>query len=295
MYVTPAFFRKRMELLVSEGYNVLPLGAAVRQLYDGTLPARSVAITFDDGFHDFHQEAFPVLRSLRLPATVYQTTYYCDYPVPIFNLALSYLFWRAGKREFDARGFGLDCTFRLPEESALAVNAFLQLCGERGYTPERRDEIAAEVAPVMGCDYDEIRRLGMLQLMTAGQLTEIADAGIDIQLHTHRHRTPMDRELFVREIRDNRQWLERSIGRPVEHFCYPSGVHHPNFLPWLRSEGVLSATTCDYGLAWAGGDPLLMPRLLDAMNITDENFHGWLSGVSSFLPHRRVHSVVLNG
>src|ERR1017187_5051619 len=86
LFVTPTFFRNRLEILVRLQYRVLPLGDAVRMLREGSLPPKSVAITFDDGFHDFYQFGFPLLREFGFPATVYQTTYYCAHPFPIFNL-----------------------------------------------------------------------------------------------------------------------------------------------------------------------------------------------------------------
>ena len=67
MYVTPALFASRLEILARSGYNVLPLDAALPMLGEGSLPAKSVAITFDDGFHDFHELAFPILRRFGFP------------------------------------------------------------------------------------------------------------------------------------------------------------------------------------------------------------------------------------
>src|SRR5580765_1776601 len=57
LFVTPDFLRRRFELLRRGGYRVLPLEEATRKLRSGTLPPKSVAITFDDGFHDFHAAA----------------------------------------------------------------------------------------------------------------------------------------------------------------------------------------------------------------------------------------------
>jgi hypothetical protein len=54
----------------------------------------------------------------------------------------------------------------------------------------------------------------------------------------------------------------------------------------LKTENIDSATTCDHGIATRQSGPLLLPRLLDSMNITDADFECWLSGFSAFLPHR---------
>ena len=54
---------------VREWFQVLPLGEAAGRLFDGSLPARAMAITFDDGYADNEQLAAPILRSLGLSAT----------------------------------------------------------------------------------------------------------------------------------------------------------------------------------------------------------------------------------
>ena len=289
LYITPELFRRRLEILARRRYQVLPLDDAVRMLRGGSLPAKSVVITFDDGFHDFHQLGFRLLREFGFPATVYQTTYYSDHPFPIFNLVLSYLFWRADGRRFHGTPYGVPGAFNLSRHSNHTdlVNAFLEMTRQQGYTPAQKDELAARVATELRVDYGEIRRLRMLQLMTPTQVAEISAGGMDVQLHTHRHRTPPDEGLFVREIRDNRQWLVSKTGSRPCHFCYPSGQHRGEFLPWLRAEGVVSATTCDCGLATRSCEPLLLPRVLDFMHTTEDEFEGWLSGFSSLLPHRR--------
>ena len=82
---------------------------ALEQCATGTLPERAVALTFDDGFADFAVRAVPVLREHDMRATVYLTTYYCGRPIPIPNLALPYLLWRASKRAFDLSAFVAVC------------------------------------------------------------------------------------------------------------------------------------------------------------------------------------------
>jgi peptidoglycan/xylan/chitin deacetylase (PgdA/CDA1 family)/phage tail protein X len=68
-------FEAQLNWLLREGWTVLRLAdfeafLAGRQ----ALPPRSVLITVDDGWESFHRHAFPLLRRLQLPATLFVTT-----------------------------------------------------------------------------------------------------------------------------------------------------------------------------------------------------------------------------
>ena len=116
---------------------------------------------------------------------------------------------------------------------------------------------------------------------------ELSERGVDVQLHTHRHRTPLDRNLFQREIEDNRRCINEITGKEPAHFCYPSGVYARRFLPWLDEAGIKSATTCEVGFASRASHPLLLPRFLDNNTMAPIEFEAWLTGVSLALPRRR--------
>jgi hypothetical protein len=146
--------------------------------------------------------------------------------------------------------------------------------------------LAETLACHLKLDYREIRSTKVLNLMTPDQVKEIHAGGISVELHTHRHRTPRDPQLFVREIRENREKIEAITGETPRHFCYPSGVWRPEMLPLLSENGVISATTCAPGLAMRGSSPLLLPRHVDTASQASAEFDGWLSGVSQFLPKR---------
>src|SRR6202521_6474866 len=48
LYMPPDLFRERLQLIKNSGCTVLPLGEALERLRARELPAKSVAITFDD-------------------------------------------------------------------------------------------------------------------------------------------------------------------------------------------------------------------------------------------------------
>jgi hypothetical protein len=71
-------------------------------------------------------------------------------------------------------------------------------------------------------------------------------------------------------------------------------MYRAAYLPGLRREGIVSATTCDPGMASRTSDPLLLPRFIDTTFITDVEFEAWVTGIASCLPRRtrRAHPAV---
>jgi peptidoglycan/xylan/chitin deacetylase (PgdA/CDA1 family) len=285
----PEVLRQRLEILKQGRYNVLPLGEGLQRMQAGDLPARSVAITFDDGGYDFYAAGFPVIRSFGFPVTVYQTTYYGDHQLPIFNLAFSYLLWkRRGTVVTGGKELGLSDSLDLRTETSRAqiVRTMVLNAEASNLTGVQKNDLAAKLSKFLSIPYDDIVSSRIFQVMTPSERSELAAQGVDFQLHTHRHRTPTSEDLFRKEIQDNRRGL-RLLGEKAIHFCYPSGVYRPEFMAWLQKENVVSATTCDAGLVSKRSNPFLLPRLVDTSARSAVEFEAFLSGLAFMLTLRK--------
>jgi peptidoglycan/xylan/chitin deacetylase (PgdA/CDA1 family) len=293
LFMSPATLRARFEAIERGGYTVLPLDVAVERLYADDLPPRAVALTFDDGLYDFTRNVVPLLSEFRFPAVVYVATYYARRGGPVFNPMVRYLLFKSARQSIDADGIvdgGGTLDLSTPEAKRAAGNAIVRSAKQRDLDADTKDAILQTIAERGHVEYRSILEQRILHLMTPDEIRSLPPALVDVQLHTHRHRVPLEHAKFVREVAENRaQLYSMGIdGAERAHFCYPSGITHPHFLPWLESLGVKSATTCVTGLASPTSHRLLLPRLVDTSALTPLEFEGWLTGVSAFLPRRPV-------
>jgi len=293
MFMLPSTFERRMDKLKQVGCNVLGLTEALSRLRAGNLPPRSVALTFDDGWADFYRSAFPILRKHGFPATVYLTTYYCLFNRPIFRFALGYMFWKRQGNviQNDAHSWlPGELDLRTPESQAALLRQIDAHARQKNLSGKEKDELASQMAALVGFDYQAFLGERLMQLMNPAEVTEVSNGGIDIQMHTHRHRTPLDRNRFIAEIEENRRIINELAASDGAHFCYPSGAVRPDFVSWLQDAGVQSATTCNHGFSSRKTNLLLLPRLLDQCGISDNEFEAWITGFAAFMPKRKLMS-----
>lgn len=291
LFMQPEIFRMRLQLLKAMNCNVLPLGEALSKLRSGTLPPRSVALTIDDGDSSFYLTIWPLLREFHLPATLYWTTYYSSRPFAVFDPMLSYLLWKGREKTLQLRNPKLRCELSTAENRNRTFSAIYQAAGAEAWTADDKESFLVELSEILNIDYRQVKSRRVLHLITPTEAQKMASEGLDLQLHTHRHRVPRNQDEFFTEIAANRKML-REVGAecPV-HFCYPSGSFLPQFGSWLRESGIVSATTCESGLADRKADPLFLPRLIDHQGISTAEYKGWLSGISSVFRgiHRMSH------
>jgi len=299
LYIQRSQFAARLRLLKQSGCVVLTLSEALQRLYAKDLPERSVAITFDDGSYDFYAIAHPLLRDFNFPATLYLTTFYSSYNRPVFDVMCSYLIWKG-------RGSTLDLEPLIGRKDKVVLttvaariattHSLMQFAYAMRLSASDKDALLIRLANSVRVDYDSLLNQRILHIMKPAEVQALE--GVDIQMHTHRHRTPIDREKFVREIEDNRSSIKDIVGTEAVHFCYPNGYSNLAFMPWLNELGVESAVTSVPGIATTRSHRLLLPRLVDTSALSSLEFEGWLSGVSNALPQRLVtrrHRGLVNG
>ncbi|HLH05033.1 MAG TPA: polysaccharide deacetylase family protein [Bryobacteraceae bacterium] len=280
LYLSPETFEARLASLKACGANVLPLGEALERLARNALPPRSVVITFDDGFTDFCSKAAPALASYGYPATIYLTTHYTRHRVPVSNLMIDYLLWKAGARSIAVPECGIHRPLEIagPRSRIEISQRIIRRAESRQLGTCGKNEMLSQIAERLGIDYQQILRSRILQILSGDEVNQLSAAGFGFELHTHRHRTPDSEAVFEEEIRENRRLVFKFTGVDPRHFCYPSGRYSQQLRPWLSRCGIRSATTCEFGVAKLDSDLFQLPRILDHDHWCASKFEGVVAG-----------------
>lgn len=73
--VSPEIFAKQMEFLYRNHYNVVSPDKVIAYMKkEEKMPPKTAAITVDDGYYNFYEYAYPVLKKYKLPAAIFVTT-----------------------------------------------------------------------------------------------------------------------------------------------------------------------------------------------------------------------------
>jgi peptidoglycan/xylan/chitin deacetylase (PgdA/CDA1 family) len=238
LYVSEDNFERQVEYLLRR-YRVLSFEDAVELLARGDLPrGNSVVLTFDDGYRDNYEKAFPILRKHGCPATIFVATEPLESGQALWPARLYY--WCAATKalEFRLRVDGSDgappvLPLTTEQQRRRAFYAIKSLLIRRH--PRDHDAVMREIAEGLRFDAhdDPFHKASML---TWDQLREMSAAGIGIGSHTMTHPSlPMlTSEECARELAQSKEIIERKLNCSVTLFAYPFGGRR-DFNPELEA------------------------------------------------------------
>ncbi len=251
---TRAVFQWQMQLL-ADCMNVLPLDEALQLQARGELPHRAVAITFDDGYADNADIAYPVLKELGLSATIFVATAFSTGGI-MWNDAIIEFFRDADPGIYTVNG----SDYRLgdaPDERRATIAALIR---DIKHLPQaERQQLVNQLVAGHVSDLSPL-------MMNADQLRSLDPACITLGAHTVNHPIleSIDDEQAAFEIRQSKQTIEQITGRPVTLFAYPNGVPGTDFsqrhVQLLKQSGFSAAVTTQRGVAGTNCDRYLLPR-----------------------------------
>jgi peptidoglycan/xylan/chitin deacetylase (PgdA/CDA1 family) len=232
MVATPEALDMHLSLLKRLGAEFVPLETWLdNQHQDRALPRLAVAVTFDDGWQDNYEHAFPVLRKHKVPATVFLVsrrinTNWQFWPEQILDILVNH----AHHLDHDAVQWlkpylsdspeGTHCHKPYSIAEADAVINRLKALDDR--TIEAHLEQARQALPELGQTSSNSR-----PLLNREELDTMLTSGlVTFGAHTRHHyrlnhlADPSDLE---NEIAGSQKDLVDLNLKPVSIFCYPNG------------------------------------------------------------------------
>lgn len=243
-------FARQMEQ-ARELFQVMPLEDVVGVLRgEIKLKRDACAITFDDGYRDVRLRAQPILRSLRLPATVFVPTgpaaNGCYLPHDRLYAGLAQL--RRRRRRLTS--IPLSATRR---RTLLGAELLLKHRGPQPVVEMLIRKLPAEALESVIDGVEQIAggpwpRDPGAQVLSPDELCLLGHSGFEIAAHTIGHvvLTHEPTERVRQELEQPRRDLESWTGRPCRFFSYCNGYHSPEVIQAVKTAGYLAAvTTCD--------------------------------------------------
>ncbi|MEO8288307.1 MAG: polysaccharide deacetylase family protein [Chloroflexota bacterium] len=256
----PADFEAQMRYLAGH-YNVVSSWDIVRALREGyTLPRRALAITFDDGYICFRDTAFPILRRLGLPVTLFVATGYTSNPTRLFWWDAIYrALTRTAQAEIDIESIGR-LPLRTNSQREYAFNLIVPIIETR-----READAARLVDSILShCNVEPNRDA---HLLGWDDVASLAAEGVAIGPHTREHPilAQVSPERARAEIEGSWADLGARIPRPLPIFCYPNGQPYAvnrAAREAVRAAGFAGAVTMVAGLNVLGQtNPFLLHRI----------------------------------
>ncbi len=275
-------------------YRIVTLSEAAASwtagLRQGTRPV--AAVTFDDGYRDFYETAFPILVRKGIPAAVFVVTE---------------LVGTSGLQLHDELYLLLKESLRQRPGEALAP-----LAEAAGADPALLGRIRAAGAQVFrltrllleDCSQSQLRRLlallrervaipeqarAGLQSLDWSTLSRLQRAGVTVGSHTRTHALLVNEPLekVIEEVARSKSTAEAQLGEPLRHFAYPDGQFNPAVMDAVERAGYHYAYTfcrhCD-----PARPRLTVPRLL----LWERSLAGHAGSFSPMLMSGRVNGLL---
>ena len=208
-------------------YRPIALRDLVKAYREGrTPPARSVAVTFDDGFANNYSVAFPILRRHSIPFTVFVATGLLDTPGAMLwteRAKRSLFFYPERSVSLNLDGSARTLDLSSPAARADASKSVLQRL--KRLPPTARNRALDDIERVCGARPVQDHERERYDFLTWAQTREMASAGVEIGSHTVNHPilTTLDAGALRDELVESKRQIETALGEECVSFAYPNG------------------------------------------------------------------------
>jgi peptidoglycan/xylan/chitin deacetylase (PgdA/CDA1 family)/CelD/BcsL family acetyltransferase involved in cellulose biosynthesis len=246
---------------LARNYKVVSLRELHRHLEAGDSNQMVVAVTFDDGYRDNYECAYPILQRYNIPATIFLTTGALDSGEPIWFERMAEAVKKTSQEFIDLEmEIPRRCWMRTEAERLESIGRMFGML--RVLSDADRHVRLAEILGKLAAPKECERRGKML---TWEQVRLMKAHGIDFGGHTvtHPFLSKLTAESAAWEVSECKRRIEEESQAPVEFFAYPNGREEDfatSNKEILRSAGYRAAVTTIWGMNYRSTDPMELRR-----------------------------------
>jgi peptidoglycan/xylan/chitin deacetylase (PgdA/CDA1 family) len=251
-----AHFRAHMEIL-RERFTLVPLEDLLRQLVAGHLEPGQACMTFDHGYLDNFLYAFPILRALAIPATVFLVTDYLEREQPFWWMRLARPLHRITSDVLPVPPeLGGGCLAlrgrRARRQAYLTLLRRLRVLPNADAREHLLDALGAQGTPVEEWP------------LTWEQCRKMQADGIHFAPHSCSHPSlvALPEEVLLREVSESLDMIRLRLDVDPQVFAYPYGHADARVSRAVQDAGLAGAVTAVPGLCTGGSDSYLLPRIV---------------------------------
>lgn len=245
---------------LSQVFRVLSLEDALGRLRNGTLPARALSITFDDGYRDNIEVAVPILKRHGMTATFFIATGFLDGGRMMHDTIIETL-RRLPSQQIDLEWIGLGKRAIDGNHSRVAIaDEFMR---EIKYRSLQEGLVACQRLAL-----DVNAGLPNDLMMTFAQVRQLAASGMSVGAHTHDHTilSCVNETEGYSQIIKSRDILTNLLDCAPSMFAYPNGKPDTDYrsahVEMVRRAGFLGAASVSIGTATRNSDHFQVPRFV---------------------------------
>jgi len=280
LHVRRERFERQMRHLAAH-YHVVTLDALLNS-GAGAAGKPLAAITFDDGYRNLHRHAYPELKRLALPATIFVISDYLQYGRARWWDRMRAMVAATQLPAVRVPIQGTARWFRLATVDDKRATLRVLARELQGLPPQQREALLSRLAADLGV---EEHKLQTSRPLSANQLREMAKDGISVGGHGRSHDSflHLSREQLLAELTDSKRVLESVMQRPVHWLAFPYGDFSPEVMKVVIEAGYRGAVTTIEGLNDGIPNRFAIRRIGVDDNMTLAHFIVTVSGLRDFL------------
>jgi peptidoglycan/xylan/chitin deacetylase (PgdA/CDA1 family) len=244
-FVDEDIFKMQIEYL-KRHFEIISLSEAIERLRNGGIKRPTAVITFDDGYQNNFDVAFPILCKEKIPATIFLTTGLIDTNDTVWYCHLNLALSQTHRPFIEWNGFKFDLsTLDLKAKASMAIQDNLKELPPLQLMAAMRDIILKlDGDPDCSIEIDSPYRM-----LNKNAIVEMAASGlVEFGAHTHQHLilSRLSAAGRFNEIRRSIDTIYRLTGRPCKSFAYPNGRmqdYDSDSIQHLKTCGIQMAVT----------------------------------------------------